>query len=204
MRIIYVARLYPIEYLTIRFLSKLVGKLGGDLMVLGGDYTPDPSVLSRLLRGREVIVVPGDEDDVAITKISRDLGILCSGNIREFRELSIACIGGIDFMQDLKKVTKELSNTKVTNLLIITHYPPINQLSIGLKYRLLNAGVKELLTMCSSALATLCTHVSSNFVKLLNSDSLIIGLSGSYNGWCIIIDVSKSKELVIRYIRLLP
>ena len=86
MKLAFVARLGLKELQTIRFINHLSEYY--DLIILGGDGTPDPEYLVR----NKVLIVSGDEDDILITKKAREYNMLLDGRIREFKGLKLSLI----------------------------------------------------------------------------------------------------------------
>ncbi len=206
LRILYLARLPPSEYTLTKLIKSIVRRYRFDLLIIGGDCRLDPHTLLNIVSNKEVIWVPGDEDDIMITKVCRSLGILCSGSLYHLNDYAIACIGGIDAIQDIKKVMNILdTDNQAKESIIISHYPLLNELHLTVNGRtvFLNLGVNELLSLINRSKVMLSTHVRHNYVNTIGA-SLILGLKSSYNGHSLIIDIKKPHALSAYFLKITP
>jgi len=171
MRLAFVARLGLKELQTIRFINQLSEYY--DLIILGGDGTPDPEYLVR----NKVLIVSGDEDDILITKKAREYNMLIDGRICEFKGLKIAGVGGLQPHQDIRRIIREGSNINI----LISHYPPhgcLDKVLIGRKEA--HMGIIDLNKLLADnvRLLMLFTHTNVLGGLCLRNNVVMIGFEG--------------------------
>ncbi len=119
---------------------KVFRKLGADLMILGGDLNVDLKSLAEL-RGR-VMIVPGECDDVYITKYAKKLDMLFDGIAVSVNNCRVGFVGSLSVHQSMRKFYER---TKGSVDVLITHFPPKGCLDLVMgKY---HGGLKELSSM---------------------------------------------------------
>ncbi len=205
-KILYLARLPPNEYASIRLIKDVVRKYSFDLLIIGGDCRLDPSTLLNIIGNKEAIWVPGDEDDIMITKACRSLGILCSGSIYHLGNFTIACVSGIDAIQDIKRIRNILSKEHQSrDYILVSHYPLINELylTINGKTISLNLGLNELSDFINRSKVMLSTHVKYNYVNVIKT-CLIIGLRSSSGGHSLLINIRKPHIINVYFLKIIP
>jgi len=171
MKLAFVARLGPKELQTIRFINYLSEYY--DLIILGGDGTPDPEYLVR----NKVLIVSGDEDDILITKKAREYNMLIDGRIWEFKGLKIAGVGGLQPHQDIRRIIREESGINI----LISHYPPHGCLDrVLISHKEVNMGIIDLnkLLAGSVSLLMLFTHANVLGGLCLRNNVVMLGFEG--------------------------
>ena len=116
-----------------------------DLIAITGDICCN-SRLEKILKraGRRVLSVTGNMDDLHIARILRDNNWLLDGRVEYYSSgLVVAGIGGLQPVQDLKRVISILSSQPPREkLLVLSHYPVHGFLD--LTYSGVHAGLYEL------------------------------------------------------------
>ena len=188
MKLAYVARLGLKEFRAIKFINKLTEHY--DLVILGGDGTPNPEHLTR----DKVLIVSGDEDDILITKKAREYEILMDGRIYDFKGLKIAGIGGLQSHQDIKRILSEDSKIDI----LVSHYPPYGCLdTVRVGQRDVNIGIMELNDVLSKvSLLVLFTHVEVLGGVYLKGNIIMLGLNGGIGRY---IEVTDKEGLNIGF-----
>ncbi len=128
-------------------LEAVIEKYGRDtdLIAITGDICCNGRLVRTLKRAAlKVKAVTGNMDDLHIARILRDNNWLLDGRIEVYSDngTAIAGIGGLQPLQDLKRVAADLSRVTYNRLLILSHYPAHGFLDIT--YSGVHAGLYEL------------------------------------------------------------
>ncbi len=125
------------------YIKKLVGILNNlniDLAVFGGDLSFSLGLLDGV--GIKYVIVPGECDDIYLTKHARTLGVLYDGKVMNIDGLKIGFVGALGAHQSIRRLAGRCSDGLD---LLITHMPPKGCLDIILgKY---HGGLIELLDL---------------------------------------------------------
>ncbi|MEM0453626.1 MAG: metallophosphoesterase family protein [Sulfolobales archaeon] len=118
MRIIYAVDIHGDET-ALKKLNKISNNLNVDLMILGGDI--DAELLLLKESSYKVSIIPGECDDIYITKQARELGILFDGTTLNVGNYRIGFIGGLSAHQSIRKFYERV---KENVDILVTHFPP--------------------------------------------------------------------------------
>ncbi len=122
---------------SFRKLITVFKDVNADLMILGGDLNVDLQLLAELRD--KVMVVPGECDDIYVTKRARELGILFDGVVASVNECRIGFLGGLSAHQSIRRLYD--GNQGPLDFLV-THFPPKGCLDLILGKH--HGGLKEL------------------------------------------------------------
>ncbi len=99
---------------------------GYDVIAVTGDICCN-SRLTRILRAApaRVLAVTGNMDDLHIARILRDNGWLLDGRVEVYGRYVFAGIGGLQTIQNLESVERQLSgiDMKGKTLIVLAHHP---------------------------------------------------------------------------------
>ncbi len=181
LKIAFIARLGLRESRALKLIGKLLD-MEYDLILLGGDGTPDPNFIVRLYKSNNahsVLIVSGDEDDILITKRARDLGILLDGRMVTIKGITVAGISGLQPHQDINRLAAEGSQGKKVNILV-THFPPYSCLNeVKIKDKVVSIGLRNISKLINTYVKDiiLFTHTTVNGACFMNN-RIYIGLKG--------------------------
>ncbi|MEM4518702.1 MAG: metallophosphoesterase [Sulfolobales archaeon] len=111
--------------------------LRADLMILGGDINAGLQGLAEIRD--KVVLLPGECDDVYVTKHARELGILFDGTAISISGCRVGFVGGLSVHQSIRKLYEGVQGTID---ILVTHFPPKGCLDLVMgKY---HGGLREL------------------------------------------------------------
>lgn len=139
MIIVYVVDVHGNEA-YIKKLVSFLNNLNIDLLIFGGDLSFNLGLLNEVKV--KYVVVPGECDDIYLTKYARGRGVLYDGEVMNLNGLKIGFVGALEVHQSIRRLVSRCSDTLD---LLVTHMPPKGCLDVLLgKY---HGGLIELLDL---------------------------------------------------------
>jgi len=193
---------------SINALKKLVRKareLDYDVVAVHGDVECNGEILSLIEElGSTILFVPGNMDDVSISKLYREKGYNIDGCLREINGYLFCGIGGLSIRSSLNSIKHKLKKMKEegklqsNRLVILAHHPPRAE-KVDLALGRIHAGLVELRDFILEYNPTvyLHGHIHEAPGYEIIGNTLVVNAGSLKDGSYALVDL-ESKRAVIR------
>lgn len=118
-----------------------------NIVAVTGDIECDGEIVDLLNKtGKKILFVPGNMDDISISKIFRAHDSNIDASVKKIEDYIFAGIGGLSVISSLNSVSSKLDKMGIEgnrNLIVLSHHPPraekVDKVIIGV-----HAGLKEI------------------------------------------------------------
>jgi len=175
-------------------------RLGVGIMILGGDININLKNVGTL-NHYKLVLVPGECDDIYITKYAKELSILSDGIIVDIDNIKIGCIGGLDVHQSIRRLYKYINDIGGPDLLV-THFPPKGCLDSVLNN--LHSGLREVrdLILRYSIKYVFTGHYHDNIGVCVLGNSIVINPGPLSLGHYLLVEYIPNKPLTYVFMKL--
>ncbi len=198
-KIIYCVDIHGSEHNFRRLLIEST-KLGVEVIIIGGDINIDLKDVI-LFNHYRLLLIPGECDDVYITKYARELNILSDGVVVDVDGIKIGCVGGLTTHQSIRRLYKYINTIGGLDLLV-THFPPKGCLDSVLNN--LHSGLREVrdLILRYSVKYVFTGHHHDNIGVCVLGNSIVINPGPLSLGHYLLVEYIPSKPLTYVFMKL--
>ncbi len=175
-------------------------KLGVEAIIIGGDINIDLKNVMQL-KSHKLILIPGECDDIYITKCARELNILSDGVVVDVDGIRIGCVGGLAAHQSIRRLYKHINAVGGFDILV-THFPPKGCLDNVLNN--FHSGLKEVrdLVLKYSVKYVFTGHYHDNIGVCILGTSVVINPGPLSLGYYLMVEYIPSKPLNYTFMKL--
>jgi Icc-related predicted phosphoesterase len=169
-----------------------------EVIAVGGDVECNGEILGIIEKlGKKIFFVPGNMDDVGISKMYREKGYNIDGRVTKIMPgVMIGGVGGISVISSIKNLERQLDDLRdeIEILYLLTHHPPrTNKTDLALGK--IHAGLREINLLIEKYKPKLVMHghihESPGFEYL--GETLIVNPGPLYQGRYAVIDTEEMK-----------
>lgn len=176
-----------------------------DVIVFTGDSECNGETIDLLSKaGKPVFFVPGNMDDVAVSKAFEEANMNIDGKLVKYNDYYLAGIGGLSFTSSLDTIREKLNRNVIKYpLILVSHHPPKN--GVTDKARIgVSAGLVELRNLINDfkPLLHLHGHIHESAGFTLIGETLVVNPGPLKNGrYALVYLKEKRAELLSLYQR---
>lgn len=170
-----------------------------EAIAFSGDAECDGEIVELISgSGKRVYFVPGNMDDIAVSKAFEAAGMNIDGRLVEHGGYTFAGIGGISFMSSIETVRGRLEKRReARGLVVISHHPPKNGVTDRAKIGV-SVGLVELRSflLAYRPIALLHGHIHEAAGYTLVGETLVVNPGPLARGRYALVDLAnKTVEL---------
>ena len=191
----------------IRFLKKLAKlEVNPDLLAVHGDVECNGEIIDYLERiSRRIIFVPGNMDDVYVSKLYGERGYNIDGEVRKIGSYYFCGIGGISpvtSIQSLKTKLEKIKHEVLGGLVILSHHPP-RTAKTDLALGRIHAGLREINKLIEEYKPLLVMHGHIHEARGYEhlGETLVVNAGSLRRGYYALIEL-PDRKVELKQIRL--
>jgi len=185
-------------------LSKL--EVNPDILAVHGDVECNGDIIDYLERiSRRIIFVPGNMDDVYISKLYSERGYNIDGEVRKISSYYFCGIGGISPVTSIQSLRIKLEKIKqeiIGSLVILSHHPP-RTMKTDLALGKIHAGLREINYLIKEYKPLLVMHGHIHEARGYEhlGETLVVNAGPLKKGYYALIEL-PGKKVELKQIRL--
>ncbi len=186
---------------VLKKLTRKARELDYDVVAVHGDVECDGEILALIEElGSTILFVPGNMDDVSISKLYRGKGYNIDGCLREIKGYLFCGIGGLSVRSSLSSIKQKLEEMRETGklqssrLVILAHHPPRAE-KVDLALGRIHAGLVELrnLILKYNPIAYLHGHIHEAPGYEVIGNTLIVNAGSLRSGSYALVDLENKR-----------
>lgn len=167
---------------------------GIDTVTISGDFQEaKPIELLANFKGR-VFAVPGNMDGTEELEALEEAGLSIHGKVVKYEGYTFIGLGALNFKSTLENVSKALSSGRLSNLVLVSHFPPKDS-KVDKAFNLMHVGSGSIRSFIETyrPLLCLCGHIHEARGLDRLGNTLIVNPGPLFRGFMAIVDLKEVK-----------